>query len=174
MKKSGKSTVSFTYLGKSYRFFAEIRRVLTRVLSPNFASLKTPPCLSKTAQTWREKPANSSDMVCFSGKSFRLGEIIRLASGAPPARPELIPARAERTDRLARNPSTPSIFAQETRYPHEVDTGLKSLATCDPRPHAALTCGVAVVALAPYLKYSTPPSMRGWNWSPAVSSGMFL
>ena len=76
--KSGKSTDSFTYLGRSYRFFAEIRHVLTRVLSPNFASLKPPPCLSKTAQTWREKPANSSDMVRFSGKSFRHGEKIRL------------------------------------------------------------------------------------------------
>ena len=78
MQKSGKSTVSFTYLGKSYRFFAEIRHVLTGVLSPNFASLKPPPCLSKFTQTWREKPANSSDMVLFSGKSFRLGEKIRL------------------------------------------------------------------------------------------------
>ena len=82
MTKSGKSTDSFIYLGRSYRFFAEIRLVLTRVLSPNFASLKPPPCLSKTAQTWREKPANSSDMVRFSGKSFRLGEKIRLAAGS--------------------------------------------------------------------------------------------
>ena len=172
MKKSGKSTVSFTYLGKSYRFFAEIRRVLTRVLSPNFASLKTPPCLSKTAQTWREKPANSSDMVCFSGKSFRLGEIIRLASGAPPARPELIPARAERTDRLARNPVHSQHF--RTRNPVSTRNGYRVEIACNLCTHAALTCSVAVAALAPYLKYSTPPSMRGWNWSPAVSSGMFL
>ena len=50
------------------------------------------------------------------------------------------------TAHLARNPSTSSAFAQETRYPHEIDTGLKSLATCEPR--AALTCGVATVALA--------------------------
>ena len=78
MTKSGKSTDSFTFLGRSYRFFAEIRHVLTRVLSPNFTSLKPPPCLSKFAQTWREKPANSSDMVLFSGKSFRHGEKIRL------------------------------------------------------------------------------------------------
>ena len=47
------------------------------------------------------------------------------------------------TAHLARNPFTSSAFAQETRYPHEIDTGLKSLATCEPR--AALTCGVAVV-----------------------------
>jgi len=66
--KSGKSTVSFTYLGKSYRFFEEIRRVKTGCAAPNFASLKTTSSLSKFAQTWREKPANSSDMACFSGK----------------------------------------------------------------------------------------------------------
>ena len=59
-------------------------------------------------------------MVLFSGKSFRLGEKIRLAVGSLQAF----------TARLARNPSTPSISAQETRYPHEMDTGLKSLATC--------------------------------------------
>ena len=40
-----------------------------------------------------------------------------------------------RTTRLARNPSTPSIYAQETRHPHEMDTGLKSLATCERTPH---------------------------------------
>ena len=185
MTKSGKSTDSFTYLGRSYRFFAEIRHVLTRVLSPNFTSLKTPSCLSKTAQTWREKPANSSDMVLFSGKSFRLGEKIRLHEsvhrtnleirvtsrkvrlksaknlylrhrffekirqihrffylfrqklqilcrnqarlGTRRARVDCAPAHAAH---LARNPSTPSIYAQENRYPHEMDTGLKSLATC--------------------------------------------
>ena len=120
LTKSGKSTVSLTFSGKIYRFFAEIRHVLTRVLSPNFASLKAPPCLSKFTQTWREKPANSSDMVRFSGKSFRLDEKIRLAAGSHSAH----------ATRLARNPSTSSAFAQETRYPHEIDTGLKSLVTC--------------------------------------------
>ena len=44
----------------------------------SLASLNTASCLCKTAQTWREKPANSSDMVNFSGKSFRHGEKIRL------------------------------------------------------------------------------------------------
>ncbi len=44
----------------------------------NFASLKTAPCLSKTAQTWREKPANSSDMACFSGKLLRHDNKTRL------------------------------------------------------------------------------------------------
>ena len=89
------------YLGKSYRFFEEVRHVKIGCNAPNFASLKTALCLSKTAQTWREKPANSSDMVCFSGKSFRLGEKIRLASGA------LLSAsgsHSARTARLARNP----------------------------------------------------------------------
>jgi len=46
------------------------------------------------------------------------------------ARADCAPARAAR---LARNPSTPSVYAQETRHPHEMDTGLKSLATCEPR-----------------------------------------
>ena len=48
----------------------------------SLASLKSTSCLSKTAQTWREKPANSSDSVHFSGKSFRLGEKIRLDESA--------------------------------------------------------------------------------------------
>ena len=46
--------------------------------APNFARLKTAPCLSKTAQTWREKPANSSDMVLFSGKLLRHDNKTRL------------------------------------------------------------------------------------------------
>ena len=45
-------------------------------------SLKTASSLSKTAQTWREKPANSSDMTRFSGKSLRHGEKIRLHKSA--------------------------------------------------------------------------------------------
>ena len=76
--KSGKSTVSFTYLGKSYRFFEEIRRVKIGCATPNFASLKTTSSLSKFTQTWREKPANSSDMVRFSGKLFRHDNKTRL------------------------------------------------------------------------------------------------
>ena len=47
-------------------------------LNSSQTSLKSTSCLSKFTQTWREKPANSSDMVCFSGKSFRHGEKIRL------------------------------------------------------------------------------------------------
>ena len=78
MTKSGKSTDSLTFSGKIYRFFAEIRRVKDRRFGPEFLSLKAASCLSKFTQTWREKPANSSDMVLFSGKSFRLGEKIRL------------------------------------------------------------------------------------------------
>ena len=120
LMKSGKSTDSLMFLGKIYRFFAEIRRVKDRLRGPEFLSLKAASCLSKFTQTWREKPANSSDMVRFSGKSFRLDEKIRLAAGSHSAH----------ATRLARNPSTSSAFAQETRYPHEIDTGLKSLVTC--------------------------------------------
>jgi len=77
LQKSGKSTDSFTLLGKIYRIFDEIRRVKDRLRVPEFLSLKAASCLSKFTQTWREKPANSSDMVRFSGKSFRHGEKIR-------------------------------------------------------------------------------------------------
>ena len=80
-----------------------------------------------------------SDMVRKTGKLFRHGALFRqivqtwrenqahskFVSGSS----QFIPAR---TARMARNPSTPSISAQETRYPHEMDTGLKSLATCEP------------------------------------------
>ena len=76
--KSGKSTDSFAFLGKSYRFFEEIRRVKIGCAAPNFASLKTTSSLSKFTQTWREKPANSSDMVRFSGKLFRHDNKTRL------------------------------------------------------------------------------------------------
>ena len=82
MQKSGKSTDSFTLLGKIYRFFDKIRRVKDRLRGPEFLSLKAASCLSKFTQTWREKPANSSDLVHFSGKSFRHGEKIRRAAGA--------------------------------------------------------------------------------------------
>ena len=157
MTKSGKSTDSFTYLGRSYRFFAEIRHVLTRVLSPNFASLKPPPCLSKFTQTWRENQAHESvhktnleirvtsrKVRLKSAKNlylryrffYKIRQIHRffyifrqklqiLCRNQAHSRSSL-----PRTTHLARNPSTPSIYAQETRYPHEIDTGLKSLATC--------------------------------------------
>ena len=45
-------------------------------------------------------------------------------------------ARQARAAHLARNPSTPSISAQETRHPHEMNAGLKSL--CDLRSHVVL------------------------------------
>ena len=155
MTKSGKSTDSLMLLGRSYRFFEEIRHGLTRALSPNFASLKTPPCLSKFAQTWREKPANSSDMVRFSGKSFRLGGKIRLhkrVSAANQAHTQLAPPAWRETRPLA------------------------ALSHKKPGIHTKWIPGRNRLqpASAPYLKYSTPPSIRGWNWSPAVSSGMFL
>ena len=54
-------------------------------------------------------------------------------------------------------PSTPSVSAQETRYPHEMDTGLKSLAT-RARARTRLTCGV--VALARTFDLQVLPSSR--------------
>ena len=62
-------------------FFA-IKLFLPSFDCPLIASLKSSSCLSKTAQTWREKPANRSDMVRFSGKSFRHVEKIRLHKSA--------------------------------------------------------------------------------------------
>ena len=67
-------------------------------------------------------------MVRFSGKSFRLGEKIRLherVSAANQAHTQLAPPVWRET------PSTSSAFTQETRHPHEMDTGLKSLTTCE-------------------------------------------
>ena len=53
-------------------------------------------------------------------------------SGSLRAHSKLVPGSLwAYTARMARNPSTPSISAQETRYPHEMDTGLKLLATCE-------------------------------------------
>ena len=210
MTKSGKSTDSFTYLGRSYRFFAEIRLVLTRVLSPNFASLKTPPCLSKFAQTWREKPANSSDMVRFSGKSFRLGGKIRLHKSVHKTNLEIrvtyrkvrlksaknlylghrffdkirqihrfFDVIRQKLQILCRNQAHPSVHlvrASSHRPPGEKPRPLAALSHKKPGIHTKWIPGRNRLqpASAPYLKYSTPPSMRGWNWSPAVSSGMFL
>ena len=61
-----------------HRFFEEIRHMKIGCAAPNFASLKTAPCLRKTAQTWREKLANSADMACFSGKLLRHDNKTRL------------------------------------------------------------------------------------------------
>ena len=72
-----------------------------------------------------------SDMVRKAGKLFRLGALFRQivqTRRENQAHVGFVPAR---TARMARNPSTPSISAQETRYPHEMDTGLKLLATCE-------------------------------------------
>ena len=62
--------------------FYAIKLFLPSFDCPLIASLKSSSCLSKTAQTWRAKPANSSDLVRFSGKSFRHGEKIRLHKSA--------------------------------------------------------------------------------------------
>ena len=58
--------------------FCRLSVFLSSFDCPLVASLKSTSCLSKFAQTWREKPAKHSDLVHFSGKSFRLGEKIRL------------------------------------------------------------------------------------------------
>ena len=90
-------------------------------------------------------------MVRFSGKSFRLGEKIRRAqaytkrvSAANLAHTQLASPTWRET------PSTSSVSAQETRYPHEMDTGKKSLATRDSALlevlDAALNQGLELVA----------------------------
>ena len=103
--KSGKSTVSFAFLGKIYRFFAEIRRVKDRLRGPEFLSLNAASCLSKFTQTWREKPANSSDLVHFSGKSLRYGEKIRLHESVHDTTP-----RSKATSRKTRLKSAKNLY----------------------------------------------------------------
>ena len=79
--------------------------------------------------------------------AFRQNLQILCRNQAPSRRPlgarrilaELAPSPSPATCREA--PSTSSAFAQETRHPHEMDAGLKSLSTCTRR--APLTCGVA-------------------------------
>ena len=171
MQKSGKSTVSFTFLGKIYRFFAEIRRMKDRHFGPEFLSLKAASCLSEFTQTWREKPA----------KPLRLGVLFRQivqtwrenqAHSCPQqahsclhqARPGALRSRGARDPGSHHPPGEktgplPAFPHKKTRYPHEMDTGLKS------RSHlyAPLTCGVAVTArLATDLRcyrLKSPPKM---------------
>ena len=71
----------------------------------SLASLKTASCLCKTAQTWREKPANSSDMVNFSGKLFRYGEKIRLHESVHDTTP-----RSKATSRKTRLKSAKNLY----------------------------------------------------------------
>ena len=80
-------------------------------------------------------------MVRFSGKSFRLGEKIRLASGARPARPGLVPTCVAR---LARN----LVYSQHfrTRNPVSTRSRYRVEIALRPRSHAPLTCGFTVVA----------------------------
>ena len=105
MTKSGKSTDSFTFLGKIYRIFDEIRRVKDRLSGPEFLSLKTSPCLSKTAQIWREKPAKPLRLrVLFRQivQTWRENQArSRRASGSLQACADCTPAY---TAHLARNP----------------------------------------------------------------------
>ena len=86
MQKSGKSTVSFTFLGKSYRFFEEIRHVKDRSFGPKFLSLKAASCLSEFTQTWREKPAKLLRLhVLFRqiAQTWRENQARRDVNGAP-------------------------------------------------------------------------------------------
>ena len=80
----------------------------------SLASLKTASCLCKTAQTWREKPANSSDMTCFSGKSLRYGEKIRLHGGAISSTLQSPPEKCKESvfwiQILCRNQANPQIL----------------------------------------------------------------
>ena len=71
----------------------------------SLTSLKTASCLCKTAQTWREKPANRSDSVSFSGKSFRHGEKIRLHESVHDTTP-----RSKATSRKTRLKSAKKLY----------------------------------------------------------------
>ena len=78
--------------------FCRLSVFLSSFDCPLVASLKSTSCLSKFAQTWREKPAKHSDLAHFSGKSFRLGEKIRLHGSAH--EPHLDPKVTSRKARL--------------------------------------------------------------------------
>ena len=84
--KSGKSTVSFAFLGKIYRFFDEIRRMKDRRFLPEFLSLKAASCLSEFTQTWREKPAKLLRLGVFfqqTAQTWRENQARRDLNGAP-------------------------------------------------------------------------------------------
>jgi len=86
LTKSGKSTVSFAFLGKIYRFFDEIRHVKDRCFGPEFLSLKAASCLSEFTQTWREKPAKLLRLhVLFRqiAQTWRENQARRDLNGAP-------------------------------------------------------------------------------------------
>ena len=87
---------------------------------PLVASLKSTSCLSKFAQTWREKPAKHSDLAHFSGKSFRLGEKIRLHGSAH--EPHLDPKVTSRKARLksAKNLYLRHRFFNKIRQIHRI------------------------------------------------------
>jgi len=85
-----------------------------RSFGPEFLSLKAASCLNKFTQTWRENPANSSDMVCFSGESFRHGEKIRLHGGAISSTLQSPPEKCKESvfwiQILCRNQANPQIL----------------------------------------------------------------
>ena len=75
------------------------------------------------------------------GKIYRFFAEIRRRLGVRQMHAELPPPSRRAPAAWRETPSTSSAFAQETRHPHEMDAGLKSLTTCTRR--APLTCGVA-------------------------------
>ena len=66
---------------------------------------------------------------------FRQNLQILCRNQAPPRRPPDSRRACIERATWRETPSTSSVFAQETRHPHEMDTGLKSLVTC-----TRLTC----------------------------------
>ena len=147
MTKSGKSTVSFAFLGKIYRFFEEIRCIKDRRFSPEFLSPKAASCLSEFTQIWREKPAKPLRLrVLFRQivQTWRENQArSRRASGSYQARANRAPAH---TAHLARNSHHSQRF--HTRNPASTRNGYRVEITCDSRSrsHARLTCSIAVVA----------------------------
>ena len=100
--------------------FCRLSVFLSSFDCPLVASLKSTSCLSKFAQTWREKPAKHSDLVHFSGKSFRLGEKIRLHRSAH--EPHLDPKVTSRKARLksAKNLYLRHRFFNKIRQIHRI------------------------------------------------------
>ena len=118
------------------------------------ASLKSASCLSKFTQTWREKPANSSDLVQFSGKSFRHGEKIRLHVNAHETTPGYKVTSLKVCLKNAKNLCLGHRFFDEIRQIHRFFDGFRQnpqilcrnqaraehTATCrETRPLAAVT-----------------------------------
>jgi len=106
LTKSGKSTDSFTLLGKNYRFFEEIRRVKDRLRGPKFWAWKLYYVWAILLRHGEKNRQNHSDLVHFSGKSFRHGEKIRLAPGVRWLRAAYSAPASARVSRPAHDPGS--------------------------------------------------------------------